>query len=120
MYPPTPLPQRRAVTRWGATDVAAGAPHAHTARALSQRGAGVAMGVRSVHVVFTSVAPRVACARAAVVRVAAADNEDKPDTAREAISTGSELYKVGVASGHPTRRQRTMQTVHTRQVVSWG
>jgi len=29
---------------------------------------------------------------------AAADDDDKPDTAREAISTGSELYKVGVCT----------------------
>jgi hypothetical protein len=90
------------VTRRDATDAVARATHAHTAvRALSQRGAGVAMGVRKVHMASGALRSRVACARAAVVRVAAADDDDKPDTAREAISTGSELYKVAMHLNTP-------------------
>jgi hypothetical protein len=76
------------------------------------------MGVRSVYTASVAPRSRVACARAAVVRVAVA-NDDTPDTAKEAISTGSELCKVSMAPGYPTRGQRTMQTMHPRQVVSW-
>jgi hypothetical protein len=43
------------------------------------------MGVRSVYTASVAPRSRVACARDAVVRVAAAANDDKPDTAREAI-----------------------------------